>query len=73
MAKKFYLSGWNVFINGLNHERLKSSLDNQRLLESKSKAESFPFAEKTGKFYREAYEKTEKKGRYQQKKISKVS
>lgn len=41
MAKKFYLSGWNVVINGLNQERLKSSLDNLRKLESKSKAESF--------------------------------
>ena len=35
MAKKFYLSGWNVVINGLNQERLKSSLDNLRKIESK--------------------------------------
>ena len=41
MAKQFYLSGWNVVINGLNPDRLKSSLDNLRKLESKSKIESF--------------------------------
>ena len=42
MAKKFYLSGWNVVINGLNPDRLQSSLDDLRKLESKSKIESFP-------------------------------
>ena len=41
MAKKFYLSGWNVVINGLNPERLQSSLNNLRKLESKSRVESY--------------------------------
>jgi NAD(P)-dependent dehydrogenase (short-subunit alcohol dehydrogenase family) len=41
MAKKFFLSGWNVVINGLNPERLQSSLDNLRKLESISKVESY--------------------------------
>ena len=41
MAKKFFLSGWNVVINGLNPERLQSSLDNLRKLESISRVESY--------------------------------
>ena len=35
MAKKFYLSGWNVIINGLNPDRLKSSLDDLRKLKDR--------------------------------------
>lgn len=41
MAKKFFLSGCNVVINGLNPERLQSSLDNLRKLESISRVESY--------------------------------
>ena len=41
MAKKFFLSGWNVVINGLNEERLQLALDNLKKHENKSRVVSY--------------------------------
>ena len=41
MVKKFFLSWWNVVINGHNPERLQASLDDLRKLESNSKIECY--------------------------------